>query len=259
MTAKEIFNYLIEKSFYQQENTCDSIFIGNPETDVKKVAVCFKLTAELIQKAIEGGYGMIIAHEPTFSTGNYPNPDMIIDVKKWEMLSKSGIVVCHMHDCIHNYKFDYIHAGFLKELGLQVAYQYERDFFGACRYKLEEPTTVLEIARLIEQKIGVEFLRCVGDPDVNVETLGLGLGNVGLQHANILINPGCDLFITGEIGEVFVCSYINDACYFGEKKAMLVLGHCSSEYAGMRLLAKDLNKNLVAADYLHCGEVYCKI
>lgn len=259
MKAKEIFNYLIKNAFYKQESTCDGIIAGNSEKDVKKVVVCFKLTAELIQKAVQGNYDMIIAHEPTFATGDYPNPTLSIDVKKWEMLTQSEIVVCRFHDYAHNYAFDYIHAGFLKGIGLHVEYKYERESLGVCRYILKEELTVREMAKLIEEKVGVEFVRVVGDSDAVVKTVALGLGGVGLEQVNILMDPGCDLFITGEVDEVCTCQYINDACYFGEKKAIFLLGHCSSEYLGMRLLAEELNKNLIEADYLHCGEVYRKV
>ena len=44
--------------------------------------------------------------------------------------------------------------------------------------------------------------------------------------------------------------------FFGNKKAVLVLGHFGSEYAGMRLLADRLCEMGIDAEYLHGGEVY---
>jgi len=49
---------------------------------------------------------------------------------------------------------------------------------------------------------------------------------------------------------------VRDACYFGENKSIIVLGHYSSEYAGMRYLAEELDKNILPTVFLAGGEVY---
>ena len=130
---------------------------------------------------------------------------------------------------------------------------------GVCRYELENAITVRQIAKLAEEELGIDFVRVVGDADTPVKTMCLGLGAVGMKQINVLFDPGCDLFITGEVGEVCIAEYVRDACFFGEKKALIILGHCSSEYAGMRFLAQTLKGELIPTQYLHCGEVYSKV
>ncbi len=255
----QLLNQLIEKAYYKQEETCDKIIFCNPEKEVKKVAVCFKLTAELLDQARKGNFDMIITHEPTFARGDFCDSTLAIDQKKWELLEKSGITVARFHDHAHNYEPDYIHAGFLKALNLHVEEKYERESLGVCRYVLKENLTVRELAKLIKNILHIDCIRVVGKEEIVAKRVCLGLGGVGIDQIKYLIEPGCDLFITGEVGEVCACQYINDACYFGENKAILLLGHCSSEYAGMQLLAEDINKNLVPAEYLHCGEVFRRI
>jgi putative NIF3 family GTP cyclohydrolase 1 type 2 len=71
-----------------------------------------------------------------------------------------------------------------------------------------------------------------------------------------MFEPGADLFITGETGEVCAAEYIRDACFFGENKAVIILGHYSSEYAGMRLLAEELNETFGNTVFLDSKEVY---
>jgi putative NIF3 family GTP cyclohydrolase 1 type 2 len=259
MKAVEILNRLIEGAYYKQQETCDKIIFGTPEKEVNKVAVCFKLTSELADKARKGNFDMIITHEPTFARGDFCDPTLIVDQKKWELLEESGITVARFHDHAHNYAKDYIHEGFLNALELHVEQKYERESMGVCRYVLKENLTVRELAKLIQRALHVDCIRLVGKDDIVAKTVCLGLGSVGIDQIKYLIEPGCDLFITGEVGEVCTCNYIKDACYFGENKAILVLGHCSSEYEGMRLLAEDINKNFVPAEYLHCGEVFKKI
>ena len=107
--------------------------------------------------------------------------------------------------------------------------------------------------------MGIDFIRVVGDTEALIKTLCLGLGAVGFDQINKLFDPGCDVLITGEVGEVCIAEYVRDACFFGEKKALIILGHFSSEYAGMRLLAHQLDKQLIPTEYLHSGEVYSKI
>lgn len=259
MTAKEIYDHFIEQANKKWTETCDGLIAGDENKVVRKVGVCFKLTAEVIEKAVRSGIDMIITHEPTFSHGDDRKNAAKFDLKKWEMLDQSGLVVYRLHDHAHDTEPDYIHAGFIRALNLKIAHQYDRESLGVCRYELEEPTTTRKLAALIKEKLGVEFVRIVGKKDSPVKTICLGLGEVGFDQINCLIEPGCDVFITGEVGEVCVCEYIRDACYFGENKSILLLGHCSSEYAGMRLLAEELKRTMIDAEYIHCGEVYSGI
>ena len=259
MKAKEIFQYLLDQSVEVWEKTCDGLIAGDPEKEIKKIATCFKLTAELIENARKESVDMIITHEPTFASGDNRENSTRIDRKKWELLDKSGLVVYRFHDHAHNSDPDYIHAGFIKTLELDIAHQYPNESLGICRYDLAKAISVGQIAKMIEEKLGAEFVRVVGEKNMLIKTLCLGLGGVGFTQINMLVEQKCDLFITGEVGEVCTLEYVRDACYFGEKKAVILFGHFSAEYAGMRLLADHLDRVLLPTVYLHSGEVYSKI
>ena len=259
MKAKEIYQYLLDGSIEQLETTCDGLIAGDSDKEVSKVATCFKLTAELIDKAWTEGVDMIITHEPTFARGDFRETAERIDLQKWALLDKSGLVVYRFHNHAHHSDPDYIHAGFIRALDLKIAHQYPLESLGVCRYDLEKPLSVVQIAKRIEEKLGAEFVRVVGDTAMQVKTLALGLGSVGFTQINLLVEKKCDVFITGEVGEVCTLEYVRDACYFGEKKAVILFGHFSAEYEGMRLLAEEMNKNLIPTVYLDSGEVYSKI
>lgn len=256
MKAKEIFQILLNGANTIREQTCDGLIAGDENKTVHKIATCFKLTAEVLDKAMESNVDMIITHEPTFSQSDDRQFANEIDLKKWEMLDSSGIVLYRFHDHAHDTEPDYIHAGFIKAIDLKIKHKYERESLGICRYELAESVTTRELAVRIKEKLGVEFVRIVGMADEAVKTVCLGLGSVGYNQIEKLINPGCDLFITGEVGEVCIDEFIRDACYFGEKKSILVLGHYSSEYAGMRLLAETMNEKILPTVFLEGGEVY---
>ena len=257
MTAKEVFRTLLEGARYRMEPTCDVRIAGDENKVVRRAGTCFKLTAELIDRAAASGIDLIVTHEPTFSQSDVP--DEItgrIDLLKRDLLERSGITVYRFHDHAHNSDPDYIHEGFLRAIGLKIGKVFERESLGICRYQLDEAVTTRDLAVRIRERLGVEFVRIVGRDDYPLRTVCLGLGSVGMAQIDKLFDPGCDLFITGEVGEVRVDEYVRDACYFGENKSILVLGHYSSEYAGMRLLAETMDRTIVPTVYLDCGEVY---
>ncbi len=258
MKAKEIFQHLLDHSLGIYEQTCDGWIAGDPEKEVKKIGTCFKLTAELIAKAKAENIDMIITHELTFARGDDRDTAERIDRKKWELLDGSGLVVYRFHDHAHHSEPNYIHAGLIKAIGLNIAHQYPREQLGICRYVLEEELSIAEIATLIQEKLGAEFVRVVGDASIPVKTVCLGLGGVTFTQINQLVEQECDLLISGEVGEICALEYVRDACYFGEKKAVILIGHFSAESMGMRLLAEYLNENLIPTVYLHSGEVYAK-
>lgn len=257
MTAKEIFEKLLGEAIGPWPNTCDGLIAGDENKEVRKIGTCFKLTAELIGRAKAEGIEMIITHEPTFARGDVVDEHSgRIDRQKLAMLLDSGITLYRFHDHAHHTRPDYIHKGFIDALGLKIAHDFPRESLGVCRYKLAEPLTTKELAVRVREKLGVEFVRIVGKDDYPVEIICLGLGGVGLAQIDKLFDPGCDLFVTGELGEVCVAEYVRDACFFGENKSVLMLGHYSSEYAGMRYLAERLNETTVPTVFLEGGEVY---
>jgi len=256
VTAKEIFNYLLSGAIAPWDDTCDLLISGDENKVVNKIGTCFKLTARLIETAKNEKVDMIITHEPTYVRGNFPSDDCEYDLMKKQMLEESGITVYRLHDHAHHRENDYIHAGFIESLGLKIKRKYERESLGVCRYELDEELTTRELGLRINKILGVETVRIVGKDDYPLKTVCLALGGVGYDQLKVLFDPGCDLFITGELGEVREDEYVRDACYFGANKSVLILGHYGAEYAGMRYLAKELTEKIAPAIFLEGGEVY---
>lgn len=257
MTAKEIYGKLLDAAISIFPCTCDGRIVGDENKEIHKVGTCFKLTAELIEVAQKEQIDMIIAHEPTFSRGDAVDEQSNeIDRLKMKMLVESRIALYRFHDHAHHTDPDYIHEGFIRTLDLKVKQSFPRESLGVCRYQLEEALTTRELALRIREKLGLDFVRIVGKDDYPLNTICLGLGSVGLEQIELLFHPGCDLFVTGELGEVCVDEFVRDACYFGKNKSILVLGHYGSEHAGMRFLAESMNESMVPTVFLDGGEVY---
>ena len=259
MKAKEIFENLLAEASVRKEQTCDRLVSGDENKEVAKIAVCFKLTAEVLTRAIESGADMIITHEPVFSAGYYGENPGEYDIKKEEIMKASGIAVYRYHDHAHDVAYDYIHHGFIKDTGLDIKKLPDCESFAVAGYELNPPMTAREFSAHLREKMGMEFVRVVGDCDFPVKKICLGLGNVGYKQLELMFDKDCDLFITGEMGEVCVCEYVRDAVFYGDKKALLVVGHYSAEFSGMKLLAEKLTRDVVPTEYIDSGEVYYRV
>jgi len=256
MKAKDIFNYLLSGANKIWETTCDTLICGDENKDVSRVAVCFKLTASVLDQAIEAGADMIITHEPTFAVSDKEEDATFHDKRKWKTLKNSGITVYRFHDHAHDRPVDYIHEGFIRSLDLNIKKKHPNESLGIARYELSNKISPRELGKRIKDQLSVECVRIVGNLDTPIDHVCLGLGSVGFKQIQYLFDPGCDVFVTGEVGEVKVCEYVRDACYYGQNKSVILLGHFSAEFAGMRLLAQELSEKLIPAVYIDSGEVY---
>ncbi|NCA67293.1 MAG: transcriptional regulator, partial [Clostridia bacterium] len=63
MNAYEVLDYLINLSEIKTEQTVDTIKAGDGNRQVKKAAVCFIATPEVIKAAHEWGADLLITHE----------------------------------------------------------------------------------------------------------------------------------------------------------------------------------------------------
>ena len=53
MTVNELLNELKSSALSLMEPTCDKVLVGNGENQVGKVAVCFNLSAKILDKIIK--------------------------------------------------------------------------------------------------------------------------------------------------------------------------------------------------------------
>ena len=169
---------------------------------------------------------------------------------------ESGLTVYRYHAHAHDREPDYIHAGFLDALGLKICRSFPLESFAVRRYELAQPTTAKEFSLRVKEKLNLEGVRLVGDPNTPVKTICLALGWLSVRAARSFLETDSEIFVTGEMDEAFSDACIRDASYLGYKKSILLLGHYGAEYAGMRLLAKDLNETVAPTVFLESGEVY---
>ncbi len=226
------------------EQTCDIITVGSPENVVTGIVTTFMATFDVIQEAVRLGANFIITHEPTWFNGfdktEWCGNDSIYLAKR-KYLEDHGITVWRLHDHMHmGSGTDYIYKGLLDELDW---HQYvQPDEKEPWIYEIPE-TTVAGMADFFKEKLNMDVIQIIGDPDMKVKRVGIlvGGGSLGLgvetMPMEVMERDNLDLMVVGDITEWTICAYINDAYQMGYKKAMLTLGHERSEEAGMKYMA----------------------
>lgn len=238
------------------EKTRDKLIYGNPEKELKKVAVTCIATIDVIKAAAEWGADLIITHEPTFFGDIDTDNVDAVSAKKLELFRDSDITVYRFHDGMHNAPIDMIAEGELKYLGLKGRYVRKTDMCSDLFY-LDEPMSAFELATLIEEKLGLKNVRISGVLHEKYSKLSLCFGAAG-GVLDELKNSEPGIVIAGEITEWTCSEYARDAESLGLKKALVVMGHMASEKEGMRFLSEKMSKKYTGLDikYFNCGDVY---
>lgn len=238
------------------EKTCDTVKMGDIRKEISKVAVCMIPTVDIIRKANEWGADMMIVHEPIF----YDHWDNAkgdpVTAAKQKLLEKGGMIIYRYHDHMHFRENDEITEGELYYLGLKGSIEKVSDTVCSIM-TLEEPVSALELAKLIEQKLGLAHVRISGAVNKKSTRVALCFGATGSVH-RILSETDAQIALAGEICEWKDAEYARDAAALGMNKSLIVMGHVGSERDGMRLLAHRLQKKHtdVEIKYFECDEVY---
>lgn len=258
MKAKDLIRELESKATVDPK-TIDTVKAGDTSKEIKKVGVTMFPTVEVLRAAIEWGADMLVVHEPVY----FENADILTDnsigLIKREMIEKAGLVIYRDHDHMHAETPDGIAEGEVYYLGLKGTME-------ECTHRrprimtLDTPITAVELAELIEEKLGVKNVRIAGERNKKATKLALCCGSVSpVLGLELFEKDGAELMFCGETSEWKLCEYARDSAALGFNRAVLTLGHVGSERDGMRLMAKKFaenHKDDFETKYFECGEVY---
>ncbi|WAH37062.1 Nif3-like dinuclear metal center hexameric protein [Alicyclobacillus dauci] len=227
------------------EKTCDVLISGTADTEVHGIIVTFMATIDVIKQAIACGANMIITHEPTWYTG-LDDTDWLHDdplyVAKQRLIEENQITIWRFHDHMHLGKTDRIYDGVLREIGWEDNLLEKHP---PHTYQIEE-TTLAELAAFFKQKLSMDVIRIIGNPDIKCKRIGMlvGGGSLGLgkeqMPMELMWDKDLDVMVCGEITEWTLCAYVNDAAMLGLNKGMIIVGHERSEESGMKFMAEWL-------------------
>lgn len=232
-----------------QTETVDVFKAGNPQSNLKGIAVCMFADMPTLKKAVELGCNFIITHEPVFyshldETENLQ--DNAVFNEKMDFIQKHKLVVFRYHDHIHATEPDGIYLGMIDQLNLK-PYAVDESMI---HYKLPQQS-VAEYGESLKKALGLETIRVIGNPEMKFTKMALMVGAPGGQrHISMLNRDDVEVLVAGEASEWETYLYANDAVNLGKNKAVIFLGHIKSEEAGMKYCTKWL-KSFVSGVPIH--------
>lgn len=257
MKANEIIEKLFTLSIDQEFNpNGDCCKAGDPEKEVKKVAVTTFPSTDTIKQAAEWGADMLLVHEPLY----YDHLDRVstkkLQTEKRELIEKSGMCIYRFHDHAHACHKDLIAVGMVKKMAFDGDVTYV-DAANKTRITLNQPMTALEVAKHLEKTLGLRHIRICGARDIPA-TVITGMFGAPDGVLEMLEQEDSQIVLVGETCEWMIAEYARDAGLMGHNKSLLILGHAGSEEAGMVYISELMAEMMpeLQVKYIPCGEVY---
>src|SRR5258705_6446032 len=225
-----------------QQETVDTFKAGNPDAEVRGIAVTMMATLDVLQRAAAAGQNLIITHEPTFYN-HLDKPDELeqkendpVLAAKRAFIAEHGLVIWRFHDHQHRMKADQIETGTAHALGWETFQD------SSNQYVFDLPETDLQhLVSDLKNSLKVHVMRVVGDPKLKVRKVALVPGASGFaKETRALEISDLQVLITGEPREWETVEYVADAVTEGKPKALIILSHIPSEQAGMEECARWL-------------------
>lgn len=232
---------LIKKNITCQwaSQTVDTFKAGDPESELKGIAVCMFADMEVLKQAVNKGCNFIITHEPVFynhsdQTTSYLNDPVFKE--KMKFIKENGLVIFRFHDHIHMTRPDGISTGMINKMGIK---KYAVN--GSLTYFQIPEKTLAQFAGELKNRLNMASIRIIGNPDMRFTKVAFMAGAPGGQpHIQMLARDNVEVLIAGEANEWETYLYANDAISMGKNKAVIFLGHIKSEEAGMEYCAEWL-------------------
>jgi putative NIF3 family GTP cyclohydrolase 1 type 2 len=221
--------------------TVDTFKAGNPDTPVTGIATTMMATFDVLKRAAAERANLIITHEPTFyshtdTTTPFQEANDPVWHEKEAFIQEHNLVVWRFHDHWHLHQPDGILTGMVRALDWQ---KYQNA--NTPNVFTIPPVTLRDLAKNIQQKIGIKVLRIVGNPEFKVTAVALSPGAGGEQkHLDMLRRKDVETLVIGEVPEWETIEYVSDAVAEGKPKALILMGHIPSEQAGMQYCAEWL-------------------
>ena len=213
-------------------NTVDVIKAGNPQTTVTGIVTTMFATMDVLKEAVALNCNLIISHEPVFynhrdETSQFKNDPVFLEKKRF--IDDHKLVIWRFHDYIHRLKPDAIDYG----MALRLGWLKYIDGDVTERFLIPE-TTLKELLAYLKNVFPGNTFNVVGDQDMKLTRIVFSAGAPGSDsHFTLLEDNDTDVILAGEVPQWETYEYVRDAVSQGRKKAIIFLGHVTSEEPGM--------------------------
>ena len=242
VTARQIVALIQQHSGVPWDSpTVDTFKAGDPDTPVTGIATTMMATFDVLRRAAALGDNLIITHEPTFyshedKTESFETAGDPVWREKEAFIREHHLVVWRFHDHWHMHHPDGILSGMAHALNWE---PYQRS--DTPNLFVLPQTSLRQLAKNIQDRIGIKVLRVVGNPDLELTKVALLPGAAGTErHLQFLRRDDVEALVIGEVPEWETIEYVGDAAAEGRRKALIVMGHIPSEQAGMASCAEWL-------------------
>ena len=203
------------------------------------------------------GDNLIVTHEPSFynhrdETTLFAGDPVYLD--KLAYIREHHLILFRFHDGWHMRKPDGIVEGWVRQAGWE---KYRKT--GDDAIFVLPKTTLAGLAQRLEKTFGARVVRVVGDPAMPLTTVALRVGAAGeAKQLKALERDDVEVLIAGEAAEWETVEYARDATLEGHRKALILLGHATSEEIGMENCARWMRSLIpgMKVDFIPAGEPY---
>jgi len=225
--------------FEWKETPIDDFLYGDPNVELKNVAVTMMATQAVLEEAVSRGCNLIITHEPVFFNHHNNLQHVANDAvyaAKVDYLKSHQVCVFHLHDNLHHAGLDYIATGMAQKLGWE---PYRTD--ESCKSFRMPGVKLGQILDDLATHLKPAALRYIGDRDAIYENVVTSWGFMMIENGVRLINRHENsVLIVGETHEWEFVEYVHDAHRMGLRKALVVVGHVPSEEGGVEAFCDDV-------------------
>ncbi|MGP4041451.1 Nif3-like dinuclear metal center hexameric protein [Gracilibacillus sp. D59] len=239
ITVQDVIDQL-EEGVMLDSSTVDGLMYGDSKDEIKGITVSFMPSIDVIKKNVDLKANLLITHEALFyqhhSNQALEKNNSLVEEKK-SIIEQTNLAIYRNHDAIHRYQPDGITHGLIAELDWQ---QYVNEQESAYSILHIPNSTLAKVATQVKQKLGINYLRFVGNKDMKCEKIAVLVGYRGNGPTTIPLLEKVDLVIYGEGPEWETPEFVWDASQLGVPKGLIQLGHAESEDPGMKWLANQL-------------------
>ncbi len=253
-SAEKIIELIIKQTASAPvPKTVDVIKAGDPQAHVTGIVTTMFATMDVLKKAVAMNCNLIIAHEPLFynhldETKQFANDPVFLEKKK--LIDDNKLVIWRFHDYIHRIKPDAIDHGMAIKLGWE-KYSPDKEYTSFIIPETSLRKLLVKLKRIFPESA----FNVVGNPDMRLSKVAFSAGAPGSsQHIMLLEDQSVDVVLAGEVPQWETYEYVRDAVSQNRKKAIVFLGHITSEEPGMEYCAewlkgflKDIPVNFVAS------------
>ena len=261
---------------------CDGVKFGNTDQECTGVVTALVPTVDVIKKTAKLGANLLFVHETvSYLTPDWPEWKADFDCKvydqKIKLIKDNNIVLVRDHDHMHANKPDSIFHGVLKYLEWLPYLDKKQPILFGYTVNFPQPKTLRQISEELIEKIGLNGLRYVGNPDDQFERLSF-TGHIypgafisahykdngswtdyTTEIIRTMQENDVHLIIPGETVDWTVLSYIRDGLQLGQQMACINPGHFNFEELGAKYAKDwlgDLTKHQVPIKYIPSDDLW---